>query len=176
MSCPGELLCTATAGRVPGTGCSLQGTKHPLCGQSAAGRGAKPELPPHYRSPAHSGQMAGYNGETGRSRNENIYCELQNKTQTPTGPNRREDSLGFHFKCGGSGRLASRMLMAIVGGQGPGGFPSMYILYKCIRGQGIPSPASFILLSPGFGHPAASWASLLGRPSGTPHRIPGLNH
>lgn len=121
--CPGELWCTATAGQVGGTGCSLQGTERPLCGQSAEGRGASPELPPHHRFPAHSGQMAGYNGETGRSLNENIYCELQNKTQTPTGPNRREDSPGFHFQCGGSGRLASGMLMANVGGHGPGGSP-----------------------------------------------------
>lgn len=66
--------------------------------------------------------MAGYNGETGRSLNENIYCELQNKTQTPTGPDRREDSLGFRFKCGGSGKLTSGGLMANVRGHGPGGF------------------------------------------------------
>ena len=121
--CPGKLWCTATARQVGGTGCSLQGTERPLCGQSAEGRGASPELLPHHRFPAHSGQMAGYNGETGRSLNENIYCELQNKTQTPTGPNRREDSPGFHFQCGGSGRLASGRLMANVGGHRPGGSP-----------------------------------------------------
>ena len=139
--CPGERSCTATAGQVPGTGRSLQGTQHPLCGPSAEGRGASPELPPHCHSLAHSGQMAGYNGETGRSLNENIYCELQNKTQTPTGPNRREDSPGFRFQYGGSGRLASGMLMVNVGGHGPGGFPPtppMHILYKCIRSREIP--------------------------------------
>lgn len=60
--------------------------------------------------------MAGYNGEPGRSLNENIYCELQNKTQTPTGPNRREDSLGFRCECRGSERLASGVLTANVKG------------------------------------------------------------
>ena len=60
--------------------------------------------------------MAGYNGEAGRSLNENIYCELQNKTQTPTGPNRREDSLEFRCECRGSERLARGVLMANVKG------------------------------------------------------------
>lgn len=60
--------------------------------------------------------MAGYNGEAGRSLNENIYCELQNKTRTLTGPNRREDSLEFRCECRGSERLARGVLMANVKG------------------------------------------------------------
>lgn len=88
---------------------SLQGTKVPICGWSAEGRGIGPKSSPQCRSPACSSQMAGYNAETGRSSNENICCELQNKTQTPNSPNRREDSFGFCLEGGevGSWRVGA---------------------------------------------------------------------
>lgn len=66
--------------RVTRTRLGLQATKVPLCGWSAEGRGAGPKLPSQGHSPACSGQMPGYSAENGRSFNENIYCELQNKT------------------------------------------------------------------------------------------------
>ena len=103
--------------------------------------------------------MAGYNGEPGRSLNENIYCELQNKTQTPTGPNRREDSLGFHCECRGSERLASGVLTASVKGPRSSQSPPWHSLSKCDTLRDIPADSSICLPDPRLGHPAL-WKAL----------------
>lgn len=125
--------------------------------QSAEGRKTAPELPLYCLSPALSSQMAGYNGEAGRSFNENIYCELQNKTQTPTGPDRREDSLGFRLECRGSERLASGALMANVEGPRSSWFlcPGTACTSASLTGKSL-SPAPHTFQSPRFGHSVTS--------------------
>ena len=98
--------------------------------------------------------MAGYNGEAGRSLNENIYCELQNKTQTPTGPNRREDSLEFRCECRGSERLARGALMANVKGPRSSQSPPWHSLSKCVANRETPVDSSICIPDPRVGHPA----------------------
>lgn len=161
-SCPAEYAQPRWGGSLRPD--SLQGTKVPICGWSVEGRGIGPKSSPQCRSPACSSQMAGYNAETGRSSNENICCELQNKTQTPNSPNRREDSLGF---CSEGGEVGSWQVGA--DGQRP-----CTARISTPGWDPVSSPGH--APNPGCGHPAMSWAGIPRRPSGTPQPEPRTKH